>query len=81
MRIASVASTDLFVGTAQRPLQVVRVTLENDGPACVPDGAATAYVQGPGLRDPGPFGITGLSLGERKDFDIPVEIEVIVSVR
>ncbi len=74
MRIAGVESTDLFVGTAQRPLQVVRVTLENDGPCSTPDGAATVYVQGPGVRDPGPFGITGLNLGERKDFEIPVEI-------
>ena len=74
MRIAGVASTDLFVGTAQRPLQVVRVTLENDGPGSAPDGAATAYVEGPGVRNPGPFGITGLKLGERKDFEIPVEI-------
>jgi alpha-mannosidase len=74
MRIAGVESTDLFVGTAQRPLQVIRVTLENGGPASAPDGAATVYVQGPGTRDPGPFGITGLNLGERRDFEIPVEI-------
>ena len=74
MRIAGVESTDLFVGTAQRPLQVIRVTLENDGPGSAPGGAATVYVQGPGVRDPGPFGITGLNLGERKDFEIPVEV-------
>src|ERR1700685_4226729 len=74
MRIAGVQSTDLFVGTAQRPLQVMRVTLENDGPGSDPGGAATVYVQGPGVRDPGPFRITGLNLGERKDFEIPVEI-------
>src|SRR6516225_8603338 len=74
MRFAGVESTDLFTGTAQRPLQVLRVTLENDGPGSAPDGAATVYVQGPGSRDPGPFGITGLNLGERKDFEIPVEI-------
>ena len=49
MRIAGVESTDLFVGTAQRPLQVMRVTLENDGPGSAPDGAATVYVQGPGV--------------------------------
>jgi alpha-mannosidase len=76
MRIIQAESTDLFVGTAQRPLQVVRVTLENDGPASAPDGAATVYVQGPGVRDPGPFGITDFPLGERKDFEIPVEIAV-----
>jgi alpha-mannosidase len=74
MRIAGVESTDLFVGTAQRPLQVMRVTLENGGPASAPDGAATVYVQGPGVSDPGPFGIMGLNLGERKDFEIPVEV-------
>jgi len=74
MRIAGVESTDLFVGTTQRPLQVIRVTLENDGPASAPDGAATVYVQGPGSRGPGPFGIRGLNLGEREDFEIPVEI-------
>jgi alpha-mannosidase len=76
MRIAGVESTDLFVGSAQRPLQVIRVTLENDGPASAMDGTATAYVQGPGTRDPGPFSISGLTLGERKDFEIPVEIAV-----
>src|SRR6202047_1060924 len=74
MRIAGGESTDLFVGTAQRPLQVMRVTLENDGPGSAPGGAATVYVQGPGVADPGPFGITGLNLGARKDFEIPVEI-------
>ena len=74
MRIAGVESTDLFVGTAQRPLQVIRVTLENDGPGSAPGGAATVYVQGPGVSDPGPFGITGLTLGERKDFEIPVQV-------
>ncbi len=76
MRIIQAESTDLFVGTVQRPLQVLRITLENDGPASAPDGAATVYVQGPGVRDPGPFGITGFPLGERKDFEIPVEIAV-----
>ena len=76
MRIIQAESTDLFVGTVQRPLQVLRVTLENDGPGNAPDGAATVYVQGAGVRDPGPFGITDFPLGERKDFEIPVEIAV-----
>ena len=44
MRIVSVESTDLFVGTAQRPLQVVRVTLVNEEP-----GAASACVRPAGL--------------------------------
>ena len=76
MRIIGVESTDLFVGTVQRPLQVLRVTLENDGPASTGGGAATVYVQGAGVRDPGPFGITDFPLGERKDFEVPVEIAV-----
>ena len=74
MRIAGVESTDLFVGTAQRPLQVVRVTLENDGPGEASDTAATVHVEGPGVRNPGPFGITDLGLGEQRAFEIPVEI-------
>ena len=71
MRIASIESTDLFVGTAQRPLQVVRVTLVNEEP-----GAASARlgVQGAGVRDPGPFGINDLNPGEEKAFEVPVEI-------
>ncbi len=74
MRIAGVESTDLFVGTTQRPLQVVRVTLDNDGPADPADTSATIYLDGPGIRTPGPFGITGLSLGEQSAFEVPVEI-------
>jgi alpha-mannosidase len=73
MRITGVESTDLFVGTAQRPLQVIRVTLVND----VGQGtAATVGVQGPGVRGQGPFGITGLTLGEERTLEIPVEIAV-----
>jgi hypothetical protein len=73
MRIAGVESTDLFVGTAQRPLQVVRVTLENDRPGEASDTAATVYVEGPGVRNPGPFGISDLGLGERQAYEVPVE--------
>src|SRR5271166_3115120 len=71
MRIVSVESTDLFVGTAQRPLQVVRVTLVNDEPAAA---SARLGVQGAGVRDPGPFGTNDLNPGEEKAFEVPVEI-------
>jgi alpha-mannosidase len=70
MRIASVESTDLFVGTTQRPLQVVRVTLENDGPAA----PATVHIRGTGVRDAGPFRINEMSPGERQAFEIGMEI-------
>src|SRR5260370_41269953 len=78
MRIAGVESTDLFVGTVQRPLQVVRVTLVNEGPGMLasPTRTATVHVQGPGVRNTGPFRITGLSQGEEKTFEIGVEIAV-----
>ena len=71
MRIVSVESTDLFVGTAQRPLQVVRVTLVNEEPAAA---SARLGVQGAGVRDPGPFGINDLNPGEEKTFEVPVQI-------
>jgi len=71
MRIVSVESTDLFVGTAQRPLQVVRVTLVTEEPTTA---SARLGVQGAGVRDPGPFGINDLNPGEEKAFEVPVEI-------
>jgi alpha-mannosidase len=71
MRIAGVESTDLFVGTVQRPLQVVRVTLVNEGPAAT---SASLSVQGPGVRDPGPFGTNDLGPGEERTFEVPVEV-------
>ncbi len=76
MRIASVESTDLFVGTTQRPLQVVRVTLVNEGPGMLatPAMSASLSVQGAGVRSPGPFGINGLSSGEERAFEVPAEI-------
>ncbi len=76
MRIVRVESTDLFVGTVQRPRQVMRVTVVNEGPGMLagPATAATVYVQGPGVRNDGPFGITGLSPGEERTFEVPVEV-------
>src|SRR5262249_24346754 len=65
--------TGLFVGTAQRPLQVVRVTLANDGPAAA---SARIGIQGPGVRDPGPFGTHDLDPGEERGYEVPVEAVV-----
>ncbi|HTX28551.1 MAG TPA: glycoside hydrolase family 38 C-terminal domain-containing protein [Streptosporangiaceae bacterium] len=76
MRIAGVESTDLFVGTAQRPLQVIRVTVVNDGPGSTWDGAADVHVQGAGVRSQGPFRITGMSQTEQETFEVPVEFSV-----
>jgi alpha-mannosidase len=75
MRITGVESTDLFVGTAQRPLQVVRVTLESDGSVAAPDAPATVHVDGPGVRNHGPFGMKeALSHGDQATVEVPVEI-------
>ena len=76
MRIVSVESTDLFAGTVQRPLQLIRVTLVNEGAGMLatPAMSAAISVQGPGVRDPGPFGISDMSPGEQKAFEVPVEI-------
>ena len=71
MRIVTVESTDLFTGTAQRPLQVIRVTLANDSPVAV---SARLGIQGPGVRDPGPFGAHDLDPGEERAYEVPVEV-------
>ena len=51
MRITKVEPTDLFTGTAQQPLQIVRVTLAGDGPGAAsgtgaPDAAGTRGAAG-----------------------------------
>jgi alpha-mannosidase len=71
MRIVSVESTDLFTGTAQRPLQVIRVTLANDSPAAA---SARIGIAGPGVRDPGSFGAHDLNPGEERAYEVPVEV-------
>ncbi len=69
-------STDLFGGTLTRPLQLIRVTVANDGPAMVRDPGAdiTVRVEGPGVSTPLPFGISGLVEGEERVAEVPVEI-------
>jgi alpha-mannosidase len=72
MRIARVESTELFGGTAQRPLQIVQVTVVNDGPPL--DTPATVRVEGAGVSNPHPFGINGLISGEERTIEVQVEI-------
>src|SRR5512135_3297147 len=71
MRITGVESTDLFTGTTQRPLQVLRVTLASEEPQ---PASARISVQGAGVRDPGPFRINDLEPGSERAFEVPVEI-------
>ena len=67
MRITAVTSTDLFTGTAQRPLQIIQVTLLNDGPGMVTDPQLSVdiRVDGPGVTTPVPARISGSSRGAR----------------
>jgi len=57
MRITGVESTDLFQGSASRPLQVIRVTVEGTDPAEV-GTPASLVIAGPSVDTPVPFGIT-----------------------
>ncbi len=65
MRITAVEATELFGGTAQHPLQIIRVTVRNDsaGPArAAPamqvrvDGAAVSTPRAFGMELPEPGG-------------------------
>ena len=61
----------MFLGTTQRPYQVIRVTLVNEHPAV---SEAVVHVAGTGVSNPGPFGISGLKPGEERTVEVPVEI-------
>jgi alpha-mannosidase len=76
MRITEVASTDLFSGTPAKPLQIVRVTLVNDGPGMISDpaGEVTVGVHGAGVLTPQPVMVTRLHHGEQRTVEVPVEI-------
>jgi alpha-mannosidase len=76
MRITEVASTELFCGTVQQPLQIVRVTLVNDGPGMIRDPAAvvTVAVRGTGVTTPVAAEVGGLVHGEQRVAQVPVDI-------
>src|SRR5262249_16986396 len=76
MRIVKIASTDLFIGTAARPLQRVRVGLVNDGPGMLRNLAAKCVVSvtGAGVDTPEPASIKGLVHGEEVTVDVGVRI-------
>src|ERR1022692_6535 len=81
MRIGSVTPTSLFVGTPQRPLQVVRVTLvpdqgDTDQSGAVSGGAGpiAVRVEGPGVTTPVPFGMSSIAPGATAVAEVPVAI-------
>ncbi len=72
MRIGDVASTELFSGTAARPLAIVRVTLAGDGPGG--PGPVAVRVEGPAVSTPQPVTVPGPGPGQQVDVEVGVEI-------
>ncbi|HXW44256.1 MAG TPA: glycoside hydrolase family 38 C-terminal domain-containing protein [Streptosporangiaceae bacterium] len=73
MRISGVDSTDLFLGSTARPLQVVRVHLQGDG-ASGDDGPVTVSVHGPSVSTPEPVLLSGLAAGAQATVEVGVEV-------
>ncbi len=73
MRISDVESTDLFQGSASRPLQVVRVTVESTD-ASEAGAPAALRIAGTGADTPVPFGITGAEPGEGRSYELAVAV-------
>jgi alpha-mannosidase len=73
MRITGVESTDLFQGSAGRPLQVIRVTVEpaDSGDEGTP---ASLRIGGAGADTPRPFGITLGAAGESRSYEVAVAV-------
>src|SRR5260370_39784324 len=80
MRIGSVTSTELFGGTAARPLAIVRVTLVGDGPGGtgqargVPAAQVAVRVEGPAVATPQPAVARGPGPGEQVEVEVGVEV-------
>jgi alpha-mannosidase len=73
MRISGVTSTELFRGTAARPLQVILVHLVNDGSS---QDAVTVRVDGPAVSTPEPEVVIAMPPGSEHTAEVGVEIAV-----
>ncbi len=76
MRITDVTSTDLFGGTAARPLAIVRVTVAGDGADAVSGqaGPVAVRVEGPAVTTPEPAVVTGPGPGRQREAEVGVEV-------
>jgi alpha-mannosidase len=76
MRIGSTTPTSLFVGTPERPWQIVRVTLVADRPGGRDDWGSpiVVRVEGTGVSTPVPLSIPGVMPGAEAAADVPVAI-------
>ena len=76
MQLSDVAWTDLFVGGERAPLQVVRVTLANQGAGMAREPAAvTVRVEGAGVTTPEPVRVAGLEPGAEHVVEVPVAVD------
>ena len=75
MRITGVTSTDLFGGTAARPLAIVRVTISGDGAGSgQPTAPVTVRVEGPAVTTPQPAVVPGPGPGQQLQVEVGVEV-------
>jgi len=75
MRITGADSTDLFLGSAARPLQVIRVHLANTGASRAGEqDTITLAVNGPAVSTPEPVSVTGIAPGAEVTAEVGVEI-------
>jgi len=76
VEIRGICSTDLFTGAAQRPRQLLRVTLANRG-EWLAGGSETVTVRAgaPGVATPEPVTVTGLEPGEERTVEVPLEVD------
>jgi alpha-mannosidase len=75
VQIRDIRSTDLFAGTEQRPLQILRVTLANGGHRRARDGELVSVrADGPGVTTPVPVTVS-LDQGADREVEIPVAVE------
>ncbi|MDX6392479.1 MAG: hypothetical protein QOJ73_3542 [Streptosporangiaceae bacterium] len=76
MRIGSTTPTSLFVGTPERPRQIVHVTLVADRPGGRDEGGGPVVVrvEGTGVSTPVPLRIPGVMPGAEAEAAVPVAI-------
>ena len=76
MRISGVTSTDLFAGTVARPLQLIRVTLANEGAGLIRAAGApvTVRVAGPGVTTPRPVSLRVPDPGGERTAEVAVAV-------
>ena len=71
MRITGIDSTDLFTGSAGRPLQIIRVTI-TPGPGDLPSTAVR--IGGAGIDLSGPVRVEGLAEGQSRTVEVGVRV-------